>query len=224
MASTVLRFGDPDGNPEQSIILNVRTSKATAIARPPSMKKFARADGPQNEDMMDWDGQRAIQYAPVKTRADLFIKEEREEAAATTKENGNAEGKSLKDENPVKVELDEDGEPIGVSYHELAATTKGDSSAVPVTDENTQIAYKYGSTYIPVDKTDFDPLKTEKGMDIVGFIPQKTVSPKHWLRSVLKRLVSFAESGQWARFITSGVIQSPDVCSSPFHRLSKPCF
>lgn len=173
LGSTVLRFGDPDTHPDQSINLTVRTSKATAIARPPSMKKFARTDDPRNGDVMDWDGQRVVQYAPVKTRTDLFVKEEQEVKA---EENAVTDGERVKRDNDVKVELDEDGEPVEGGNQELANVTKGDDTSMRlVTDEDTQIAYKYGSTYIPVDKTDFEPLKTEKGLDILGFIARDTV-------------------------------------------------
>lgn len=173
MGNNVLRFGDPEEHPDQSINLTVRTSKATAITRPPSMKKFAQTNVQRNGDAMDWDGQRAIEYAPVKTRTDHFVKEETE--ADVPEENGPAEPKTLTNDDGVKLELDEDGEPIGMNG-ELMVATDGDGPGMrAVGEENTQLAYKYGSTYIPADKTDFEKLQTEKGMDILGFIPQKKV-------------------------------------------------
>jgi ATP-dependent DNA helicase 2 subunit 2 len=175
MGNNVLRFGDPEQHPDQSINLTVRTSKATAIARPPSMKKFAQINAQHNGDAMDWDGQRAIEYAPVKTRTDHFVKEEEAEADVP-EENGPAEPKALKNDDGVKLELDEDGEPIGMNNGELMLAAGGDGPGMrAVGDENTQLAFKYGSTYIPADKTDFEKLQTEKGMDILGFIPQKKV-------------------------------------------------
>jgi ATP-dependent DNA helicase 2 subunit 2 len=174
MGNTVLRFGDPEQHPDQSISLTVRTSKATAIARPPSMKKFAQVnEGERNENGMDWDGRKAIEYVPVKSRTDHFVKED-VDAEDVPKENGPAEPKALRNDDGVKVELDEDGEPIGMNDEEFAVAANRNSPGLRlVGDENTQMAYKYGSTYIPVDKADFEKLQTEKGMDILGFIPQK---------------------------------------------------
>lgn len=205
MGSTVLRVGDPDEHADQSITLTVRTSKATAIARPPSMKKFGRTDATPNEDAMDWEGQRAIQYAPVKMRTDLFIKDEQEDKAPEG--DGSTEQKAIKTKDGVKVELDDDGEPIGVNYQELTTTAEEkDSSKRIVTDEHTQIAYKYGSTYIPVDKADFESLKTEKGMDIVGFIPQHTFR-REWAMGEVYYIWGDTESGRM-QIAFSSIVQA----------------
>ncbi|KAG8834379.1 ATP-dependent DNA helicase II subunit 2 [Serendipita sp. 399] len=160
----VLRFGEPTDDPDHSVELNVRVSKATAIARPPPMKKFARST-PQ-ENTMEWTGAigepLAAQFAPVKSRTDHFIKDfgENKDAQEQTK--------AIEGDPDVKIEIDEDGVPILPS--DLALVTIPDNAA-PIGDENTQLAYKYGAEYIPVDKADFSQLQTRKGLDIVGFIP-----------------------------------------------------
>lgn len=169
LGATILRLGDTEENREESIEITVRTSKATAIARPPSMKKFARLEGPQTGDSMEWEdesGHRAIQYAPVKSRTDHFIKEE----GPATSPNGSP--KKLEDVPEVKVELDDDGEPI---TNGTLTEPQDPSSIRQIPEENTVSAYKYGSTYIPVEKADFEQLKTEKGLDLLGFIPLKKV-------------------------------------------------
>jgi ATP-dependent DNA helicase 2 subunit 2 len=169
LGSTMMRFGDPDEHPDQSINITVRTSKATAIARPPPLKKFGRVDPSQRENAMEWsdeNGHRPGQFAPLKHRTDLFIKDEPQKADA------DADAKTIEESPAVKVELDEDGEPIDGAV----VTQSNEGTMRPVPDDATQRAYKYGATYIPVDKADFEQLKTEKGLDILGFIPQRKVS------------------------------------------------
>jgi ATP-dependent DNA helicase 2 subunit 2 len=179
LATTVLRFGDPEANPEQSVLINIRTSKATAKAAPPPMKRFTRsAEAPTNE-RMEWvgeNGARPIQYAPVKKRTDHFLRED--EPAAP--EGSSSEPKAIENGTDVKVEVevDDDGEVI---VRNTEADPEAGSTLRPVDEENLQLAYKYGSNYVPVDKTEFEQLKTEKGMDILGFIPAKKVRlPFSW--------------------------------------------
>ncbi|PVF93424.1 SPOC domain-like protein [Serendipita vermifera] len=166
LGATMLRFGDPDEHPDQSINITVRTSKATAIARPPPLKKFGKIDPSKGDNAMQWsdeNGLRPSQFAPLKHRTDLFIKEEPEE------ESKDDNSKAIERASAVKVELDEDGEPVGGAL----VTQPNEGTMRPVPDDSTQRAYKYGATYIPIDKADFEQLKTEKGLDILGFIPQR---------------------------------------------------
>ncbi|KDQ17714.1 hypothetical protein BOTBODRAFT_155793 [Botryobasidium botryosum FD-172 SS1] len=47
LMQTVLRIGDTEGRPEDSIEISVKTSKCTALVRPVSLKKFGRREGIQ---------------------------------------------------------------------------------------------------------------------------------------------------------------------------------
>lgn len=186
LSNTVLRFGDMEMNKDQSFELRVRTSKATSIARPPPLKKFARA---RVENTMEWESQgvdrTTTQFVQVKHRTDFFIKADPStDAAAHSSSNGrfgigsglqsNASEAppKMEDVQDVKLEIDEDGVPLDLQPLAMRNTETKPEPVVTVNDENTQIAYKYGSTYIPVDKADFETLQTVKGLDILGFIPQ----------------------------------------------------
>jgi ATP-dependent DNA helicase 2 subunit 2 len=181
LAASVLRFGDPEANPEQSVLINIRTSKATAKAVPPPMKRFSRSTEAPINDSMEWAGENGaqpIQYAPVKSRTDHFLRED--EPAAP--EGSSSEPKGIENGTGVKVEVDDDGEVI---VRNTEADPETGPTLHPVDEENLQLAYKYGSSYVPVDKTEFEQLKTEKGMDILGFIPAKKVGITSSWRSLM---------------------------------------
>lgn len=171
LATSVLRLGDSEVNPEHSVVINIRTSKATAKAAAPTMKRFARSTEASVNDRMDWvneNGTRAIPYAPLKKRTDHFLKDDE----APVPEASSSKPKALENGTGVKVEVDDDGEVIVRNREE---EEENGPALQPVEEEDMQMAYKYGATYVPVDKTEFEQLKTEKGMDILGFIPAKKV-------------------------------------------------
>jgi hypothetical protein len=77
LLSTTLRFGNVEDENlhEEAISLAVRTSKATAITRPPTMGRFVRKERELNR--MDWEGDGAVraleEFAPVNRRTDYYI-------------------------------------------------------------------------------------------------------------------------------------------------------
>ena len=159
LLSTTLRFGNVEAEDlrEEAIALAVRTSKATAITRPPTMKRFVRKEPELNR--MDWEGEGdgAIEgFAPVNRRADYYIE----------KRTGD---RKMKAELDMKVEgLDEGDQQI--------TPRKPLDDFEKVEPEELVRAYKYGATYVPFEEGTFLKLETKKGLDICGFMPVSKVS------------------------------------------------
>lgn len=162
LLSTTLRFGNVEDETlrEEAISLAVRTSKATAITRPPTMKRFVRKEREPNR--MDWEGDGAMrafeEFAPVNRRTDYHVEKRTQ--------NGNA-----KDEPDIKAEE------IDESDLQLSSRKPLDNFE-RVEPEELVRAYKYGATYVPFEEGTFLKLGTKKGLDICGFMPASKVS-KH---------------------------------------------
>ena len=186
------------------------------------MKKFARIDPQRNGNAMDWEGSKTIQYAAVQKRTDHFIKGEDETELLEV--NGDSGPKMAKNEL-IKAERDDDGELVRIGDGQPATNSSIDNRGMrPVSDEDIVMAYKYGSTYIPADKTDFEKLQTEKGMDILGFIPQKKVRSEIALSSEMWILPSSsAESGQRVRYIIYGATRNRGGCKLHSRQSCRPC-
>ena len=162
LLSTTLRFGNTEDENlhEEAISLAVRTSKATATTRPPTMKRFVRKEREPNQ--MDWEGDGATEaledFAPVNRRVDYHIEKR-------------TENRNTKDEPDIKVEEAGDGS------LQLAQRKPLDDYE-RVEPEELVRAYKYGATYVPFEEGTFLKLETKKGLDICGFMPASKVS-KH---------------------------------------------
>ena len=66
MMDTKIRIGDVDTRPEEAIELHVKTSKCTAISRPPSMKKYAKRQ--RQADVTNVDGEDIFTLLEKKTQ------------------------------------------------------------------------------------------------------------------------------------------------------------
>lgn len=194
---TVLRLGEPDDedNAANSISISIRTSKATAIKRPPTMKRFIRHETVRKQEDMDWEATgevpSVVKFAPLIRRTDLYV---------DTKP-GAPDGEDAS--NPIKVE----SQPEETDLNSLLY--KQDDRYQEVIEDDVQYGYKYGSTYIPAPSDSFDQLGTKKGLDIIGFIPERKVSlvSKTWIVLCKRDSSSFVVNGQWARYTTFGVIR-----------------
>jgi ATP-dependent DNA helicase 2 subunit 2 len=155
MSNNTFRIGDPESMPDQAIEIAVKTSKATAIVRPHTMKKFAKRDvGGAREGGMEWETTQAESspgdqklYVELRRRTDYLVKlpETSREAEDNTDDE---EGEGEKKESPGQV----------------------------VEKETLVKAFKYGSTWVPCEEGHFDGLHTRKGIEVHGFIPESTVS------------------------------------------------
>lgn len=159
LLSTTLRFGNTEDENlgEEAVALAVRTSKATAITRPPTMKRFVRKERELNR--MDWEAEGAARpledFAPVNRRTDYYIEKRSEDG-------------KIKSEPDIKVEEIDDGD------QQLAPRELLDDFE-RVEPEELVRAYKYGATYVPFEEGTFLKLETKKGLDICGFMPVSKV-------------------------------------------------
>lgn len=156
LSGYVMRLGDIDTRPEEALELLVRTSKCTAVVKPPSMKKFARrsADDGKGEgeagesDEMDEDDKTDV-YAMLKMRTEYVINHRDEE-----------------DKEGEEDEADGDG-----------SDGAKEDSVEKVDKEELVRGFKYGSSYAPCPDGQFPRLSTQKGIDICGFFPDNNVRP-----------------------------------------------
>lgn len=159
----VLRLGDPDTRPEEAIEVLIKTSKCTALSRPPPLKKFAkrgngrkdeRDDEEEDEMDVDEDTQQRDVYAELGMRTDYFLHPDQDE---------DDEKEKKKDEE--KDSDDEDDE------EDARADEKGEK----VDKEELIRGFKYGSSYAPCAEGQFERLSTRKGMEICGFFTDANV-------------------------------------------------
>ena len=154
LSKTTLSIGDIHLKPDESVQILVKTGKATAIVRPPSLKKFAvRTDGSSSKESEHQSQQSkpvmpALEdVAPLEMRTQFVVKKSDDIDA-------------LKANKPIRDFDDEDEED---EYKD----TFQDSQSVE--KEDLTRAYKYGSTWIPIEDESADKLSTVKGLEVVGF-------------------------------------------------------
>ncbi|KAG8758277.1 ATP-dependent DNA helicase II subunit 2 [Ceratobasidium sp. 423] len=150
MSNNIFRIGDTEAFPEQAIEIAVKTSKATALVRPHSMKKFTKREvvpptqgGPTQAGSTPDDYKH---YVELKRRTEYIVK---------LIENSNDEEGEEGDE--------EKQEPQG-----------------EVVEKETLVkAFKYGSTWVPCEEGHFEGLHTRKGIEVHAFIPEAGY-PRHF--------------------------------------------
>ncbi|KEP54595.1 putative ATP-dependent DNA helicase II subunit 2, related protein [Rhizoctonia solani 123E] len=145
MSNNVFRIGDPELFPEEVIEIAVKTSKATALVRPHSMKKFTKREvvaatqgGPSQAGASPDDYKH---YVELKRRTDYVVK--------------------LIESGTEEEEGDEDRE-------------KQEPQGEVVEKETLVKAFKYGSTWVPCEEGHFEGLHTRKGIEVVSFIAENT--------------------------------------------------
>ena len=155
LLATVLRVG---GDSEEAIEISVKISKATAIARPKSWKKFAaRSKGIG----MEVDGaEEKVEYAQLKMRTEYYV-------------DRTGDHRESEDED-VKVEDDEENL-LDDTNSEKPGKSKSEHLE-KVEKEELVRGFKYGTTYAPCPDGQFPKLPMCKGMEICGFFPIKNVS------------------------------------------------
>ncbi|KAF8895028.1 SPOC like C-terminal domain-containing protein [Gymnopilus junonius] len=150
LLGTVLRIGDVETRADEAIELSVKASKATAMARPKSWKKFALRESNREDEMqVEQDKDKAV-FAQLKMKTEYFI-------------DRNA-GADDDEDDEIKVEeeelLDEGNPEVKKSLEKIEK-------------EELVRGFKYGTTYAPCPDGQFPRLQTRKGIDICGFFPEK---------------------------------------------------
>ncbi|KIJ23946.1 hypothetical protein M422DRAFT_275388 [Sphaerobolus stellatus SS14] len=109
LMKTTLKVGDVEARPEQAIEIHVRTSKCTAISRPPSMKKFAKRQ--IQPDAMDVDEEKTFTLLDRKTQ--YYVEKDKGDGDSDFDEDKAADEE---DEEPVEKENLVRGYKYGASF------------------------------------------------------------------------------------------------------------
>jgi ATP-dependent DNA helicase 2 subunit 2 len=169
LMGTTLRIGDVQNKPTESMEIQVKLSKCTAVARPKSWKrvmlrkkdkdKDKDKDGEGGSDEIEDDAEEPMDvdegdiYAELKTRSEYYRDSDKSDDDDD-------------EESQVRVKEEKTG------YDDGQATLEDDRR---VEREELIKGFKYGSTYTPCPDGQFDRLKAKKGIDICGFFKSKNV-------------------------------------------------
>ena len=195
-----LRIGSPNIDPEQAICIPVKYSKATMKARPPSLSKAwkavmdlqapSRTDGStqkmtssqlaknlvrqsQTLDVAPTQSDLAAMIsAEVKHYSTYVIK--RHEAPQKDK---NVTQSSQVDFGMAGLDREYVDEPTQGEELDKAADEEEEEEET-VAKEDIVKAWRFGSTWVPMERDTFEPLDTRKGVEVLGFFPRDAVSDR----------------------------------------------
>ncbi|KAF8480890.1 SPOC domain-like protein [Russula ochroleuca] len=165
LMANILRLGDPENNPLEALEIVVKTSKATALARPKTWKRFAPRESKPADEMdvdsestrdRDWDGDegaRKTVWAELRMRTEFHVENDEQ----GNENNGNEEDMDVDD---VK------------------------KSGAKVEKEQLIRGFKYGSSYVPCPDGQFAKLSTHMGISICGFFSADNFRREHSMSEV----------------------------------------
>lgn len=168
---TCLYIGAEPIDAEQAICIPLKYTKATAKARPPTLSKAWKTAV---------DLQQPAGTLPSHSEASQLFNTLQSQSQSQGGQGGNlaalvsAEVKQhstyfLKKAEAAKTEAAEGAE-------DLPAMAEDEEEREYIPKEELVKAWRYGSSWIPVEDETFEPLQTQKGVEVLGFIPQKNVS------------------------------------------------
>ncbi|ORX39724.1 SPOC like C-terminal domain-containing protein [Kockovaella imperatae] len=158
-----LHIGSASVDPAQAITIPIKYSKATMKARPPSLSKAWKAAmpteaGPSQLARFQPSGstfETGMISAEVKNFTSYVIRHQE---------------KGKERERPEQNLEDDDYEPVATQ--ELPMEEEDEE---PVAKEDIVKAWRFGSTWVPMEADTFEPLDTQKGVEILGFFPRSSV-------------------------------------------------
>ncbi|KAI0641157.1 SPOC domain-like protein [Trametes meyenii] len=159
MTGNVLRIGDTDGRPNEAVEIMIKTSKATALARPKGFKKFARRKRTTEEEeeaaerMAEDEPDDTTTFAQLHMRNEYYLEDDK---VGISKADASISGS-----------IDGDGDDAA------EAQAERDKRLVKVEKEELVRGYKYGASFVPAPDGEFPKLSVRKGMDLCGFFPDK---------------------------------------------------
>ena len=172
LMGTTLRVGDVQNKPTESMEIQVKLSKCTAITRPKNWKrvmlrkkdkdKDKDKDGGEGSDQTEDDAEEPMDVDEADTYVEL---KRRSEYYRDSDKSGDDDD----DEGEVQVKEEKSG------YDDAPAEQVKLEDDRRVEREELIKGFKYGSTYTPCPDGQFDRLKTKKGIDICGFFKSKNV-------------------------------------------------
>lgn len=211
-----LYIGSAEIDPSQAIRIPIKYSKATMKARPPSLSKAWKA-------AMDLQTPLAAKGSGQPSSSQLMSS-----LAAQSQTRGGPSASDLaamisaevKSHSTYVIKKTEPAKPTnGVTEVPASQVDYGDAGLeeyytqrhedVPEEEEEEVVdkedivkAWRFGSTWVPMEKDTFEPLETSKGVEVLGFFPQENVS-------VILMGLTIRSNGiiSWVKSGTSGQIQ-----------------
>ena len=185
-------------NPDQAITIPIKYSKATMKARPPSLSKAWKAamdlQGPpsgadsfrdmgatqlmaslteqsasQGGGKLDPADIAAMISADIKQHSTYVVKKQEPVANAATQAT-QATQASQRDPDFVDPEVN------GAVGGGVPPAEEDEGEEEFVAKEDIVKAWRFGSTWVPMEADTFEPLITDKGVEILNFIPTANVS------------------------------------------------
>jgi ATP-dependent DNA helicase 2 subunit 2 len=202
-----LHIGSDDVNPDQAIKIPIKYSKATMKARPPSLSKAWKAavdlQGPQPgsgnyRDMgasqlmasvnqqsqgsgskLDPSDIAAMISAEVKSHSTYVVKKQDSvnPTQGTQATQGSQAAPSQKDPDFVDADADQEMDVIPEEAEDEY-----------VSKEDIVKAWRFGSTWVPMEADMFEPLVTNKGVEILNLIPTANVR-----QITMRHLLTYAD-------------------------------
>ncbi|EPQ61200.1 SPOC domain-like protein [Gloeophyllum trabeum ATCC 11539] len=154
LMGSILRLGDVDARSEEAIEVLVKYSKCTAVTRPKGFKKFGKRK--TFPDGTEVDSDKAL-WVELKQQTQYVLDEGDEDSDIDMKDEEQAEEGDKKSKN---------------------------GNVKPLTKEELQRGFKYGSTYVLCPDGSFPKLETRKGIDIAGFFKSKNFRRDHAMGEV----------------------------------------
>lgn len=181
-----LNIGSADINSDQAITIPIRYSKATMKARPPSLSKAwkpamdlqappqSTQAGPSSQlaSSIQQQSQRLEQAPSASELAAMISAEIKHHSTYVIKRSDPVTSGTVPLSNQVEFGMEGlDGEYDGME----AGEEPPDEDEEVVAKEDIVKAWRFGSTWVPMEADTFEPLDTLKGVEVLGFFPRDAV-------------------------------------------------
>lgn len=191
-----LTIGSEEINPEEYICIPIKYSKATMKARPPSLSKAWKAavdlQAPKIAGYRDQNASQLMsslaQQSQSQAIGDNFdpselaamisaeVKQHSTYVIKRQPENGATQGATQGTQTQASQRPDADDDFIGLDAPTQEEPVEDDAEEEYVEKEDIVKAWRFGSTWVPMEADLFEPLETSKGVEVLNFIPIANVS------------------------------------------------
>lgn len=158
LLGTILRLGDVENYPLDSLEISVKASKCTALARPKSWKRFGLRKEEEEEDdgtppppQPDDDEDKV--WVELQMRTEYVLPKDPED-------------EEEEDKDAMDVDKDDD---------EQKTTQPPVDLSQRIEKEELVRGFKYGSSYVPCPDGQFERLETKRGIEICAFFKSVAV-------------------------------------------------
>jgi ATP-dependent DNA helicase 2 subunit 2 len=187
-----LFIGSPECDPSQAIKIPIKYSKATMKARPPSLSKAwkpamdlqapprvgihpSSLSGPSSQLATSLAQQSQSMENPPSTSdlAGMISADVKHHSTYVIKRNDAGAGPS--DTQMSSTQVDYRNEGLEDTQLADVEEREGEGDEEAVAKEDIVKAWRFGSTWVPMEADTFDPLDTKKGVEVLGFFPRDQV-------------------------------------------------